>query len=65
MIVAGGAELLLDQIKTLKNRMQKDLDDKVTYHEAPDAVHDYLIFWWFEPQWSDTHRAISKWVSGV
>jgi acetyl esterase/lipase len=61
-IVAGGAEILYDQIVTLKDRMVKDLEDKVTYHEAKDAVHDYLVFEWHEPERTDTLKAIAKWV---
>lgn len=70
-IAGGGAEVLIDQIRTLKDRMVKDLgegngvqkrDGKVRYHEAPDAIHDYLVFPWHEPERSDTLRAIAEWV---
>ncbi|KAJ3547208.1 hypothetical protein NMY22_g1741 [Coprinellus aureogranulatus] len=70
-IVGGGAEVLIDQIRTLKNRMVKDIGEgdgvkegegKVRYHEAPDAIHDYLCFPWHEPERSDTLRHIAEWV---
>ncbi|KAG5648519.1 hypothetical protein DXG03_003130 [Asterophora parasitica] len=62
-IVAGGAEVLYDQIITLRDRMANDLgDNKVTYYEAKDGVHDYLVFEWHEPERSNTLRAIAKWV---
>ncbi|KAJ3530080.1 hypothetical protein NMY22_g8722 [Coprinellus aureogranulatus] len=56
---------------TLKNRMVKDIGEgdgvkegegKVRYHEAPDAIHDYLCFPWHEPERSDTLRHIAEWV---
>ena len=71
-IVGGGAEVLIDQIRTLKDRMIKDLGEgdgvdgsegKVHYHEVPDGIHDYLVFPWHEPERSDTLKKINKWVS--
>lgn len=72
-IVAGGAEIMYDQIVTLKNRLIKDLgeDDgtagegKVRFYDAPDAVHDYLIFHWHEPERTQTLEAISEWLTLV
>ncbi|KAF9485002.1 alpha/beta-hydrolase [Pholiota conissans] len=70
-IVSGGAEVLYDSILTLKKRMVADLgegdgvkpeDGKVRYYEAPDAVHDYLVFMWHEPERSETYKAINKWI---
>lgn len=66
-VVAGGAEKLYDSIVTLKEKMVKDMgegsgDGQVTYYEAPDAIHDYLIFPWHEPERGDTLRTISKWI---
>ncbi|KAF8347985.1 Alpha/Beta hydrolase protein [Amanita rubescens] len=72
-IVAGGAEIMYDQIVTLKDRMIKDLgeDDgkagegKVRFYDAPDAVHDYLTFHWHEPERMQTLKAISEWLTLV
>jgi acetyl esterase/lipase len=66
-IVNGGAERLYDSIVTLKKRMVADMGEggregQVMYHEAPDAVHDYLVFPWHEPERTNTLQAISKWV---
>ncbi|KAG6891464.1 hypothetical protein C0992_006195 [Termitomyces sp. T32_za158] len=61
-LVAGGAEVLYDQIITLRDRMVKDLGDQLTYHEMKDAVHDYLIFEWHEPERTQTLKAIADWV---
>jgi acetyl esterase/lipase len=70
-IIAGGAEVLYDGIKTYKDRMVADLGEgdgmkadegKVRYYEAPDAIHDYLTFPWHEPERTDTLREINKWV---
>jgi acetyl esterase/lipase len=72
-ILAGGAEILFDQIKTLRDKMVKDLgeDDgtagsgKVTYFEAKDGVHDYPMFWWHEPERGESLKAIGEWISAV
>lgn len=64
--------MLLDQIKALHQRMVKDLgagdgvghnEGKVKYLEAPDSVHDFLLFDWQEPERSSTLEAIADWVS--
>jgi acetyl esterase/lipase len=71
-IVAGGAEIALPQMTFLKERMMSDLGEgngvrdgegKVRYYEARDAVHDYLVFTWHEPERTDTLKEIAKWVS--
>ncbi|KAF8161172.1 Alpha/Beta hydrolase protein [Crassisporium funariophilum] len=71
-IVGGGAEVLIDSIRTLKNRMIKDLGEgngvkegegKVRYLEAPDGIHDYVIFPWHEPERTNTLKEINKWVT--
>lgn len=73
-IVAGGAEVLYDSIKILRDRMIKDLgegdgvepnDGKVRYLEAPDGVHDYLVFPWHEPERTSAYRAINKWLAAA
>jgi len=66
-LIAGGAERLYDSIVTLKERMVADMGEgdgegQVTYYEAPDAVHDYLLFLWHDPERTDTLQAISKWL---
>ncbi|KAL4063638.1 Alpha/Beta hydrolase protein [Scleroderma yunnanense] len=62
-IKAGGAERFLDQIRTLRNKMVADIGkDMVTYYEAPDAVHDYLVFPW-HPACPSTLKAIQHWLA--
>lgn len=71
LIMAGGGELMLDQIKVLRDRMieqlgeRKDGDEgkgKVTYHEMPNAWHDYVSFP-YEPERRDALVFIASWVS--
>jgi acetyl esterase/lipase len=66
-IVAGGAERLYHSIISLKTRMVADMGEgcgegQITYYEASDAVHDYLMFSWHEPERTNTFHAISKWL---
>jgi len=63
-ISAGGAEVLRDSIRTLHQKMAKDMgDEKVRYLEAEDGIHDFLVFdGWHEPERGDTLKAIAKWV---
>ena len=42
-IVSGGAERFLDQIRTLRDRMTRDMGEgQVTYHEEADGIHGFL-----------------------
>ncbi|KAF7782619.1 CAZyme family CE10 [Agaricus bisporus var. burnettii] len=70
-IVAGGAEVLLDQIRSLRDKMVRDVGEgngtideagKVRYLEVPDGIHDYLIFSWHEPERTHTLKAIAEWI---
>lgn len=63
MIIAGEAEMLLDQIITLRDRMASDMGDSVTYYGGHDGVHIYVSLEFFEPQRSDTFKAVAKWLS--
>lgn len=70
-IAGGGAEVLIDSIRTLRDRMVRDLGEgngvkegegKVRYFEAPDGFHDYVVFGLHEPERTDTLVEINKWV---
>lgn len=37
-------------------------DREVIFDEVKDAVHDYLLFKWFEPERSGTWRRIARWI---
>jgi acetyl esterase/lipase len=69
-ICSGSAETLLDQIRTLKDRMVDDMgegegDEQAIYYEAPDAVHNYLAISLWEPERSETLRRIANWLSSA
>lgn len=62
MIVAGEAEMLVDQINTLVRRMKRDLGEKVYYYEVEDAVHDFILFPFLEPERTLALEAIAGWL---
>ncbi|KAI0314148.1 Alpha/Beta hydrolase protein [Amylostereum chailletii] len=49
-------------IRVLVERMREDMGEGVTYYEAEDAVHDYLLFLFWEPERTETLNAIAAWV---
>lgn len=64
-ISSGGAERLLDQMRVLRSRIAKDCGEGkngVTYDEAPDAIHDFLPFKFWEPARSETLKRIAEWM---
>ncbi|TCD69317.1 hypothetical protein EIP91_008073 [Steccherinum ochraceum] len=63
-IAGGGAEVLIDQIRQLKNKMVADLGEgQVEYFEASGAIHDYLVLVWLEPERSETLRRVASWIA--
>lgn len=63
-VTAGGAELLLDDALVLADRMRADGVDVLLHVEA-DAVHDFLCFFWCEPERSRTAAKIGEWVDNL
>ena len=61
--ITGGAEIFIDQIGVLVERM-KSPGDRVTYYEAPHEVHGYLVFSWSEPERTATELRSGRSLSG-
>jgi acetyl esterase/lipase len=66
-IVCGGVEYFAPAIRTLKERLAADIGEDegtgVTYYEAVDAVHDYCMLPWFEPQRTETLKVLGRWIA--
>lgn len=66
ILVVGGAEMMLDAHRTLRDRMARDIGDRFTYLEVPDAMHIFMSFGpWHEPEASQTYGKVANWLSGV
>jgi acetyl esterase/lipase len=68
LVVAGGAEILAPAIHTLKERMAADMGEgtgagQVCYIEAPDAVHDFMVMGWHEPERTEAFRQVAEWFA--
>ncbi|KAI0093135.1 Alpha/Beta hydrolase protein [Irpex rosettiformis] len=62
-ILSGGAEVMLDSIRLLRQRMTKDMGaNLVTYIEESLAVHDFLIHTWHEPERTECLRLVAQWI---
>jgi acetyl esterase/lipase len=62
-LVSGGVERIRDPVRTLKQRLTRDLGEgNVTLYEAPDGVHDFLAFTWHEPERTEVLELLSSWV---
>ena len=62
-LVSGGVERMRDDVRTLKERMVRDMGEgKVTTYEAPDGLHDFLLFDWHEPERTEAFGLISRWI---
>ena len=70
--VGGGAEQLLDTQQTFRDRLRRDAarDGRdpgawVTYHEYADAMHEFAMFDWHEPERSEAMRDFGVWIKGL
>ncbi|KIJ60141.1 hypothetical protein HYDPIDRAFT_177566 [Hydnomerulius pinastri MD-312] len=67
LVCSGGAEPLLDSIRSLWWKMERDMGGgegrgQVAYHEAKDSLHDHILFPWHEPELGQTLRKIAEWI---
>ncbi|OBZ68272.1 Esterase [Grifola frondosa] len=63
-IVAGDAEIFLDQIRTLRDKMVGDMGEHaVAYFEAADAVHDFIAVTPDDPQIPHLLRKLKAWLA--
>ena len=53
------------QNRELRDRMVRDLGDKVEYFEGKDMVHDFVMFEWCEPERGKTLKAIAAWIDNL
>lgn len=62
-LVSGGGEGLLDEIQTLQQRMAADMPEgTLVYDEVTDAIHDFVVFPFWEPERTNTFKRISAWI---
>ncbi|OCH88433.1 alpha/beta-hydrolase [Obba rivulosa] len=65
-IVTGDAEMMLDSMRTLRDRLQDDIGrDRVFYVEIADATHDFCTMAWHEPERTRGLRQVGEWVRTV
>jgi len=65
IIVYGDAEVLHDQVVTLRERMVDDLGGWVHHHVVKDGIHDALVMPLFETERAAAHEAIDRWLEQV
>ncbi|KAF8515447.1 alpha/beta-hydrolase [Gautieria morchelliformis] len=63
MIVCGGAEMTLDPMRTLRDRILADIGaQSVTYLEVPDSTHDFFTAKWHEPERTNAMKDVGTWI---
>ena len=62
LIFAADHEQLLDMVRTLKTKVERDIgEEAVTYVEIKDAVHDVVVFPWFQPERAQILQKVTEW----
>ncbi|KAJ7176627.1 alpha/beta-hydrolase [Mycena filopes] len=65
-ILAGEAEMSRDAMRTLRDRMRRDMGkDAVSYVEVADAPHDFVGMTIFEPERTVGLKAIAAWLTSL
>ena len=64
IMIAGGVECNLDAMRQARDRLVQDNgEERVTYVEFPDALHDFLLFGGVhDPERTDALHALGAWV---
>jgi len=61
-LAAGEMEVFLDELKTLKARMEGIIDGGLVYDETPGAPHDFAVISFMEPERSQLITRIAEWI---
>ena len=65
-VLAGGAEQMLDPIKTLYNWLQNDNDaNRIKYVEYPEASHNFIMARYHEPEMMEGAKEVAHWLGAV
>ncbi|KAI0644221.1 alpha/beta-hydrolase [Trametes meyenii] len=63
-IIVGGAEMTLDPVKTVRDRIVADNGDgSVHYVEIPHACHVPMTHAWHDPERTQGYEATAKWLA--
>ena len=65
IIISGGAETFLDQIRSFDLKMSRTMGDDVRYYEFPDAVHNFIAVPAHERERDEALGILGKWVDAV
>ncbi|KAI0630800.1 alpha/beta-hydrolase [Trametes polyzona] len=63
-VIAGGAERLQDDAEAMVVKLREDGVQAVR-DIPPDAVHDFVVFTWHEPEHTDVLRRLAKWIDDI
>ncbi|KAI0629129.1 alpha/beta-hydrolase [Trametes polyzona] len=65
-IVIGGGEMMLDPVRTLRDRIVADNGEGIiTYLEIPHAAHVPMTHAWHEPENTQGFEACQKWLQSL
>ncbi|KAF7798672.1 hypothetical protein EIP86_009896 [Pleurotus ostreatoroseus] len=69
-VQAGGAEMTLDGMRVLRDRMGRDLGggeggERVMYVEVPDGTHMVMAWAWHEPEASECWARFAGWYRSL
>lgn len=63
-LIAGGAERLYDDSRVLSEKLERD-GVEVVFDVSKDAVHDFMVMTWHEPERTDVLKRVAVWLDGM
>ncbi|KAI0766612.1 alpha/beta-hydrolase [Trametes elegans] len=65
-LIVGGAEMTLDPVKTVRDRITADCGEGVVHYvEIPNGTHVPMIQAWHEPESTKGFEAAAKWLESL
>lgn len=62
LIQVGEVEMTLDQVRTMRDRMRKDIGEKLRYVEVKDGTHVLLSLPWYGEEKARTYGEVKQWM---
>jgi len=64
-LTVGELEVLLDETRTLRDRMKDVVEGGLTYEEQPNLPHDICIYDFMEPERTQILQRMANWIDAL
>lgn len=65
LLIGGSADVMYEQDRRLSELMRADMGDALTWHEQKDAMHNFLLYPWLQPERSEALDVVAEWLASA